>query len=277
MSARGRPCGEALLQVADGGDLGGPEFVVAPLGHQLGHGADAGEEGSGGGVEGVWDFYQRSTPTPTLPLPGGGSRLQPFGQCGGLVEGEDGAGTRLRVEAVAEVGLGTRALVDEGQRPAPRGQADGQALRIAGGLDLHAGERSALLLGLDHASGLAVHVEQVVGKAVAGVEHELADGHARRSVDISLVDIAYQPAGRLQQAVDGLPGCLFWLGHGPVLCSDSPESCHRCATVRRGSAAGPARTAREGGSIDHGRGPSRGRPESRTGLVFARQIPCCAS
>ncbi|MDZ7652834.1 MAG: hypothetical protein U5L03_09920 [Burkholderiaceae bacterium] len=109
---------------------------------------------------------------------------EPKGQRLGRVEGKDVAGARLGVEAVGEVGFGAGGFVDEGQRPAPGRQAGGQALGVAGGLDFHAGERGALLLGFDHAGGLAVDVEQVVGGAVAGVELELAQRHAARGLQV---------------------------------------------------------------------------------------------
>ncbi len=44
--------GEALFQVADGGDLRGPELEVAPFGDELGHLLQAGEEGLG--WRGIW-------------------------------------------------------------------------------------------------------------------------------------------------------------------------------------------------------------------------------
>jgi hypothetical protein len=49
ISARGLLAASELLEVADGGDLRRPQLLladaVAPFAEQLGHGADAGEEG----------------------------------------------------------------------------------------------------------------------------------------------------------------------------------------------------------------------------------------
>ena len=62
-------------------------------------------------------------------------------------------------------------------------------------MQLHAGQRGALFLGLDHAAGLAVHIEQVVGKAKTVVEGEFADGHAGANVNIGVGHIADVPTG----------------------------------------------------------------------------------
>ena len=93
------------------------------------------------------------------------------------------------------MGFYAGALPHEGQRAAPGGQRGWQTLGIAAALQFYAGERSALFLGLDHAAGLAVHVEQVVGKPKPGVEREFADGDAGGSVDVGIRDIADVPTG----------------------------------------------------------------------------------
>ena len=129
---------------------------------------------------------------------GRGPGLQPAGQGGGLVKGKHGAGTRLGVQPLGEMGLDAGGFVAEGQRPHPGRQAGGQALRVAGRLQLHPGQGGALLFGLDHACGLAVDVQQVVGHAKAGVERKLADGHAfdraAAGIDVGIRQVADVPA-----------------------------------------------------------------------------------
>jgi hypothetical protein len=144
---------------------------------------------------------------------------QPLRQGLGPVEGKHGAGAGLRVQAVGEVGFDAGGFKTERQRPAPGGQAGRQALGVAGGLHFHAGEGGALFLGLDHAGGFGVDVEQVVGKAVAGVQGEFADGHATGGVDVGIRHVADVPAGRSKKRVDGLsrPGLR----------------CHACAPLLR--------------------------------------------
>jgi hypothetical protein len=67
-------------------------------------------------------------------------------------------------------------------------------LGVAARLHFHTRERGALFLGLDHAAGLAVHIEQVVGKAKPGVEGELADGDAKGRMDVRIGYAADMPA-----------------------------------------------------------------------------------
>jgi hypothetical protein len=67
---------------------------------------------------------------------------------------------------------------------------------------------------LDHAAGLAIDVEQVVGKALAGVEHELAQRNALGTVDVGGLEVLHRPAGRRQQAVDLCPGALLRRSQG---------------------------------------------------------------
>ena len=107
-----------LLQVADGGDLRGPELVVAPVGDERRHRADAGEEGGRGEL----GLVRRRGARPVVEHRGLRQVVQPLGQRLGPVEGEDVAGARLRVEAVGEVRLDAGGLVDERQRAAPGGQ-----------------------------------------------------------------------------------------------------------------------------------------------------------
>jgi hypothetical protein len=161
---------ERVLQVADGDDLRGPQAGF----DERRQGLQAGEEGGG------WLLHR-------LRQPSGCGRCrrridQPLRQGLGPVEGKHGAGAGLRVQAVGEVGFDAGGFKTERQGPTPGGQRSRQALGVAGGLHFHAGEGGALFLGLDHAGGFGVDVEQVVGKAVAGVQREIRGSprHGRR-------------------------------------------------------------------------------------------------
>ena len=130
---------------------------------------------------------------------GRGPGLQPAGQGGRLVKGKHGAGTGRGVQPLGEMGLDAGGFVAEGQRPHPGRQAGGQALGVAGRLELHPGQRGALLFGFDHAGSSAIDIQQVVGHAKAGVERKLADGHpfdrAAAGMDVGVRQVADVPAG----------------------------------------------------------------------------------
>lgn len=125
------------------------------------------------------------------------------------MEGEHAARTRLRIETIREVGFDAGRFVQERQRPAPGGQAGGQTLGITTGLRFDAGEGRALLLGLDHAAGTAIDIQQVVGGAMAFDQRKFADRNAVCGVQIDLGEILHRPAGGAEQRVDGLPGRLL--------------------------------------------------------------------
>ena len=124
----------------------------------------------------------------------------------GPEEGEHRACTGLRVQPVGEAGFHPGGLEHEGQRAPPRGQAGRQALGVAGALHFHAAEGSAFFLGFDDAAGLAVDVQQVVGKAVAGFQGKFADGDAGRCPEVGVGHIADVPARCGEQRVNGLAG-----------------------------------------------------------------------
>lgn len=141
-----------------------------------------------------------------------GQHLQPLSQHLGPEKRKHPARTRQGVQPVGELGLHTGGFKQKRQGPAPGGQGGGQALSVALRLDLDAFEGAALFFGLDHAAGFAVHIEQVVGKAVPGVERKFADRYPVRRVQIDLVDVANMPASSLQELVDLDAGFGFW-GH----------------------------------------------------------------
>ena len=93
----------------------------------------------------------------------------------------------MRVQPVGELGFYARGFKQKWQRPAPCRQGSGQALGIAPGLNLNAFEGGTFFFGLDHAAGFAIYIQQVVGKAVAGVEGEFADGDAGGRVDVGVL------------------------------------------------------------------------------------------
>ena len=109
--------GEARFQVADGGDLRGPELEVAPFGDEGRHRADAVQEAARIGGAGF-----------ALRVARGVRGGQPVGQDFRPVESEHPAGTRLGVETVSEMGFDARGFVQEWQRPLPGGQSLRQSL-----------------------------------------------------------------------------------------------------------------------------------------------------
>src|SRR5438477_5713472 len=70
---------------------------------------------------------------------------------------------------------------------------------------------AVFLLRLDHAARLGIDVEQVVGEAEAGVERELADGHATGGVQVDEAHVLNGPAGGGQQPVDLFARTLLWV------------------------------------------------------------------
>ena len=131
----------------------------------------------------------------------------------GLWNANTGRERGVRVEPVREARFHARGFVRERERAAPGGQGVRQAGGVLRGLRLDADERGAAFLGLDDAGGFAVHVEHVVGEAVALLQLELADGDAAVGGDVGLVRVAHDPAGGGQQLVDLVACELFGRGH----------------------------------------------------------------
>ena len=100
----------------------------------------------------------------------------------------------LRVQTIGELGFDPGGLKQKRQRPAPGRQGCRQALGIALRLNFNPFEGDAFFFGLDHATGFAVHIQQVVCKAMARVEREFTNGHAQCGMQIDLIDIANMPA-----------------------------------------------------------------------------------
>jgi len=136
-------------------------------------------------------------------------RLQPFAQRLRPVELKDPAAPGPWIKMVAELRHRPGAQVAEGQRAVRNVELVGKALRVLLGLDLHAGEREALLLGFQDADGLAVDEEEVVDLAVSLLELHLAGRHARSRKDVHLGRVLDDPAGLFELAVDLDPGVLL--------------------------------------------------------------------
>ena len=60
----------------------------------------------------------------------------------------------------------------------------------------------AFLLRFDHTHGIAVDVEQVVGRAVARLQRELADGNAAGGVNVDGFGVLHAPARQMECFVD---------------------------------------------------------------------------
>lgn len=88
----------------------------------------------------------------------------------------------------------------------PAQQAIGQAFRIFVGLSFNAGKRHALFFGFYDACRLAIDIEHVIGKSVAGFQRKLANGNTACRADIGICSVAQMPTGCGKQAIDVPPG-----------------------------------------------------------------------
>ena len=89
----------------------------------------------------------------------------------------------------------------------------GQARAVLLGLDFHARKRGAFRFGLDDSRRLLVHIEQVVGSAVTGLQGELAYRYPDAGVQVDGVGVLHGPPCLLKQPVDVYAG-LFFGCHG---------------------------------------------------------------
>ena len=102
-----------------------------------------------------------------------------------------------------EPGLVAGRLVAERQTAvgrAHRWQLVGDVGLVLDRLPLDPGERGALLLGLDHPDGLAVHEQHVVGRPGSG--HQLPDGDALTRVQVDALVVLNDPPRPGQHVVD---------------------------------------------------------------------------
>jgi len=94
-----------------------------------------------------------------------------------------------------------------------------QALAVPSGLNLHAGQRGALFLGLDHAGGGPVHIQHVVRETVSGFERKFTDGDAPPGSNVRPAEILDNPARRSEQLINDLARFfLRLLGHLAYTC-----------------------------------------------------------
>ena len=137
----------------------------------------------------------------------------PLGERRGPVDvrevGGDAARLRVGVEAVDEAGFDPGAEVEEREWVHGRVEPGGEPGGVLVGLQFHVGQRVASGFGLEHADGLAVHEEQVVGEAVPGRHLELPHGHARRGGEVHRRAVLDGPPRGFQRGVDSDPGLLF--------------------------------------------------------------------
>lgn len=133
-------------------------------------------------------------------------RLQPLGHRLRPVEPEDVARLGDGIEAVGEARLDPGALVEEWERAHRRRDARGEPGAVLLALELDAREGGPRLLRLDHADGVPVHVEQVVGEAVPRRQRHLAHRHAATRREVQRGDVLDHPAGIGEGAVDLFAG-----------------------------------------------------------------------
>ena len=76
-----------------------------------------------------------------------------------------------------------------------------EALRCTSGLGLHASEGESHTLGLHHAGGLAIHVQEVVGLAVPRLERKLAHGNTLTGIQVQATHVLHSPAGQGEKVV----------------------------------------------------------------------------
>ena len=130
------------------------------------------------------------------------------------METEHRAAARLGIEAVRESRFHAGALIQKGQWSDIGGQVRGEALAVLLGLDFHADESHAFFLGFDDAGGLAVHIEEIVRKAVPAHEGKISEDYAPPGMKICALVVLNSPACLFQRLVDVLARLIFWGGHG---------------------------------------------------------------
>jgi uncharacterized protein YukE len=192
--------GQAFLKVLHGLNLRGPQLVVGPalppLGNELRHVPHVPQEGGGLFIHSVWAVRWRQVGQPLRKQLGSEKR-------------KHAPRTGLRVQPVGELGFYPGGLEQKGQRSAPGGQGGGQALGVTLGLNLNPFESDAFFFGLNHTASFAVHIQQVVCYAMAGVQGKFAQGDPQCGMNVGLGHVADVPSGRKQQIVNQDSGAVF--------------------------------------------------------------------
>lgn len=129
----------------------------------------------------------------------------------GPVKPEDRATSRVGIETVGEMRLDAGAPVAERERADAGRQMRGKPLAVLGRLDFDTGESRPLLFRLDDTGSPPVHVEEVIGEAVARLEREVAEGHATGRMDVRLDGVLHGPPGVREHPVYLFAGLVFRL------------------------------------------------------------------
>lgn len=174
-------CGQGFFKIRDAFDLAGPEVLDRQRIVQRQVGQTAAQGVRFGGHD--------------------GKGFRP-------VEREEAARTWFGIAFIPEIGFDAGGLIEK--REDARG--DGldeirQVFSIVAGLLRDTGEERALLLGLDHAHGLAVHQQEVI--AGTGFERRFAKRDASGGGGVELLIILNSPATRSELRVDLFTGFLF--------------------------------------------------------------------
>ncbi len=156
---------------------------------------------------------------------------QPLGKRPRLVNLEDPAASRIRVEEIREFRDRSGGEVKKRQRLDGRIEPGGQARRILLGLYLDAAQRVAFGLRFEDTDGFAVDEQQVVGEAMPRGELELAHRDAASRGQIHLVPVLDDPAGRDEGGVDLLPSFLLRRSRRGTQCAINREGTS-CASPR---------------------------------------------
>ena len=121
----------------------------------------------------------------------------------------DAAALRIRVQTVDESRVDTGADVQERERIDRWIQARRQPGRMLVGLQLDAGQGVSDRLRFEHADGLPVDEQHVVGEPVARRHPELAHGDPESGREVHPVAVLDNPARVGEGRVDFLAGLLF--------------------------------------------------------------------
>ncbi len=194
---------QRLLQVANRGCLGLPKTCLVD-------GRQVLQASAQNFAKRVWRFCRRCAVR---------AGSEPVREGFWAMEGEDLSAAGLRVEQAGEARFSAGALVQKRQWLLRGRYVIGQPTRVLFGLHLDAGEGFALLLRFDHAHGVAVDLQQVVGRTVAWLQQELAYGNAAGGLDIDGFRVLHGPARQGERIVDALAGGVLGFHHREIGCT----------------------------------------------------------
>jgi hypothetical protein len=177
---------ERILQVTNRFDLRGPEFFFDER----------------------WHVLEARTQRRTRLL---GLIHQPVGHRFGAVERKHEPAARIRLHEVRKPRLNAGALIAKRQGLAVRLQYVRKPDAVFLSLNLVSGKGFSLFLGFNYSRRSAIHIKQVVGETVAGLQRKLANGYAATGGDIRLAGVLNHPTGSIKELVDGLPRFVLGL------------------------------------------------------------------